>query len=107
MNAHALQVSPGRSRLVQTRLWIRCSRSRAQHKGVTTWETHCKSQPQYIRILRVVGTLLTVCNQSNNHPVQIIEERKQIEPKFEKCLLLMSIYGSEYFRRVVHVVFIP
>ena len=41
-----------------------------------------------------------------NAPVEIVEERQQIEPELDETLLLVSGQGPEDFCCVVHVVFI-
>lgn len=42
-----------------------------------------------------------------NAPIEVIKEGQQIESQLQKCLFLVSVQSSKYFRRVVHVALFP
>jgi len=59
---------------------------------------------------KVVATLtassFTLRDERNDHPIQIIEERKQVKPELHKALLLMTRKSSEDLGCIIHVVLV-
>lgn len=50
--------------------------------------------------------LFALRNKSNNHPVEIIEEREQVKAELNETFFFMPGERAEYLRCIVHVVLV-